>query len=90
MSFIPGVGFSVAASTLVATGADERVLERARALLSSTDSVQVGASLLGDVLVVRGIADRCEPLFDQWRAVWQEIRPFTVGRAASVPRIWHT
>ncbi|MDP6978392.1 MAG: urease accessory protein UreD [Myxococcota bacterium] len=87
---IPGLGDAAASATFLATGADARALERARSCLSNSDTVRVGASLIDDVLVVRGIAHRCEPLLEQWKAVWHRIRPLTVGRDASPPRIWHT
>jgi urease accessory protein len=76
--------------TLVATGADDEVLERTRAVLEDAGDTMIAATRMDDLLVVRGIADRCEPLFTRCVEIWRATRPRLLGRAVSIPRIWLT
>ena len=87
-----GLAGSSAVSTLVAVGADEDALTRVRAELGSESSARsrMAATLIDDLLVVRGVADRCEPLFERCVRVWQVLRPLLLERAALAPRIWLT
>lgn len=49
-----------------------------------------GATLLGDLLVVRCLARGTEPVHRQFRALWGILRPRLLGRPACPPRIWAT
>lgn len=49
-----------------------------------------GATLLGELLVVRCLAAEPEPLRNLFEALWREIRPDVVGLVPSAPRIWRT
>jgi len=79
-----------AVMTLLASGADDAVLERARTVLGGVDDATLAATRIDDLLIVRGIADRCEPLFAQAVNIWRALRPLLLSRAPSVPRIWLT
>lgn len=73
-----------------------RARERIGAATPSPDTrrerarLRCGATLLDELLVVRCLATEPEPLRILFEALWQELRPGIVGRAASVPRIWRT
>jgi len=76
--------------TLIATGADAEVLATARAVSAQWPALTVAATRLDDLLVVRALASRVEPLMLCFRALWQELRPRLLGIGASPPRIWAT
>ena len=65
-------------------------LERAREILGGTPDAICAATLIGDVLVGRGLAARCEPLMTTFSELWSAVRPLILGRVATPPRIWRT
>jgi urease accessory protein len=79
-----------ACATFVATPADASALERARQCLDIAPETLCAATLIGDVLVGRGLAAHCEPLVSAFRTLWSALRPLILGRVAEPPRIWHT
>ena len=95
---VEGLDGRSAVMTLVASGADDEVLERTRAVIGeaerdvegTSEGPMIAATRMDDLLVVRGIADRCEPLFARCVEIWRATRPQLIGRVHSVPRIWHT
>lgn len=87
---LPGLEGNTACATFIATNADSLALDASREMLSSVPDAICAATLLGDVLVARGIAPTCEPLTDAFKKLWSTLRPMTIGRPASMPRIWHT
>ncbi|MBX2814016.1 MAG: urease accessory protein UreD [Myxococcales bacterium] len=87
---IPGMLTYHACATYCATGADESVLARAREVLASIEGGMTGATLMQDLLVVRGLAPQCELLLSLFRELWKALRPYHVGRPAEIPRIWYT
>ena len=84
---------------LYAYPANDPLLVRIRARLgaatpsherpAATD-LRCGATLLGELLVVRCLAREPEALRNLFEALWCELRPDVVGRAPSVPRVWRT
>ena len=52
--------------------------------------LRCGATLLGELLVVRCLAREPEALRNLFEALWCELRPDVVGRAPSAPRVWRT
>lgn len=90
---IAGMLGRTAVATLVATPADDVALAAARAALTedagATD-VLGGATRIDDLVIVRALAARCEPLLRACVRVWTAIRPLVTGRVAVAPRIWHT
>lgn len=64
-----------------ATPSHERPAER---------GLRCGATLLGELLVVRCLAQQPEALRNLFEALWCDLRPSVIGRAPSVPRIWRT
>lgn len=87
---LPGLRGHTACATFVATHADGAGVEAARAALAMASDTLGGVTLLGDLLVARAAAPRCEPLMAALAAVWTAVRPLTLGRVAAPPRIWHT
>lgn len=78
-------------STVFAYPARLEELEVARAASSAADGVDVaGATLLGDLLVVRALANGVRALLSWQRALWVALRPRVLGLEASPPRIWAT
>jgi len=57
---------------------------------AATPSLRAGATLLGELLVVRCLAAEPEALRNLFEALWCELRPGVVGRTPSAPRIWRT
>ena len=75
--------------------ADERreaLLEAARAILGAHAlAPTAGATAVqADVVVVRALAARVEPIHELMTAVWRAWRPLAWGREACVPRVWKT
>jgi urease accessory protein len=84
---------------LYAYPANDPLLVRVRARLGAAtpsherppaSSLRSGATLLGELLVVRCLANEPEALRNLFEALWCELRPDVVGRAPSAPRIWRT
>ena len=75
-------------ATLVATGADKAILEKAREIPDVER--YAGVTLLGDVLVCRYLGDSTEQARKLFVAIWQQIRPGLIGKEAVLPRIWAT
>jgi urease accessory protein len=82
-------GFAVGA-TLLISHAGEPEVEVCRRLLEVTGSEYAGATLLDDLLVARYLGNSTERARHLFTGVWRELRPRTLGRAPSVPRIWAT
>lgn len=87
---VVGMRGHTAAMTFVATGASPEVLSKTRDALAAVADAVCGATMLGDVLVARGIAAHCEPLRHAYVATWNAVRPLLYGRSAEIPRIWRT
>lgn len=79
-------------STLVFTPADENLLAQARALLqeSAASLPLAGATLLGDLLVVRLLGGDNERIQRLQQQLWAALRPAVMGLDPSPPRIWST
>jgi len=76
--------------TFIATGADDLVLHTAQEVCNYSVNALCGPTLIGDVLIVRGLAKDCAPLTDLSRELWRLLRPMVSGRSAVTPRIWRT
>lgn len=87
---VAGLRGNSACSTLIAAPVDGLALECARAVSSDTSDALCAPTLIGDVLVWRGMASRCEPLVRTLGRLWAELRPIVLGRDAVAPRIWRT
>ena len=70
--------------------AGEAEIEACRDLLLSDGADYTGATLLGDILVVRYLGTSTERARRLFADVWRSLRPATLGRAPSDPRIWAT
>jgi len=87
---VAGMRGHTATATLLATPAGDEALAAARAALADDPDVLAGATRIGDLVAVRGLAARCEPLVRAFVRVWTALRPLVLDRVAVVPRIWHT
>ena len=76
--------------TLYLSHAGEDEVEACRDLLLVEGPDYAGATLIDDILVVRYLGRSTERARRLFNAVWQLLRPSTLGRTASVPRIWST
>jgi urease accessory protein len=57
---------------------------------STATHLRCGATLLGELLVVRCLAHEPEVLRNLFEALWCDVRPDLLGRAPSAPRVWRT
>jgi urease accessory protein len=87
---LAGMREHAACATLLATPAGAPALEAAREALADAPDVLAGATLIGDLLIGRGLAARCEPLTHTFMKLWSALRPLVLGYAAVPPRIWQT
>ena len=76
--------------TLMATGADAQDLAAVRAYAGPAGSPLWAATLLGDLLIARCLADGTEQVHRLFVALWGILRPRLLGRPACPPRIWST
>lgn len=76
-------------ATFCAYPANSAVLEQTRALLDDL-SVPAGATLLGELLVVRLLDHDNQRLNFTLQRIWHALRPAVVGLAPCPPRIWAT
>lgn len=76
--------------TLVISHATEAEADACRDLLFSNGTDNAGATLIEDLLVVRYLGNSTERAQELFRSIWQRVRPATMGREASPPRIWAT
>jgi len=81
---------------VAAPAPDEAVIEELRALAASCGQEKndqlAGITVLGkgDALVVRHLGARAEEARAFVQAIWRQVRPALLGRAATPPRIWAT
>ncbi|HVN86768.1 MAG TPA: urease accessory protein UreD [Candidatus Binatia bacterium] len=86
----PGLRGHAACAMLVATPADAAALGRVREVLAAASGMLCAATLIEDMLIVRGLTANCEPLKVLFSDVWSAVRPIVLGRRAVPPRIWQT
>jgi len=86
----PGLHGNAACATFMVTGADDAILTVTRDVLATSSGALCAATLIDDVLVVRGLAPQCEPLKNALLNVWSAVRPLVSDLIAVPPRIWHT
>jgi urease accessory protein len=81
-----------AAGTPIADDRREALLQAARDLLGTHALAPTSGATAPqpDVVVVRALAPRVEPIHDLLAAVWRAWRPLAWGREACVPRVWRT
>ncbi len=77
-------------ATLVATNADNALLDNVRPLCENLASGTAGVTLLNGVLVLRYLGNSTEQAHRLLRSAWQILRPAVTGKPATPPRIWNT
>lgn len=80
-------GFS-ACGTFYAKPASKSTLMAVQALIG--DALFRGVTLIDDLLICRGLDQRCDQLRRYFDAVYDVVRPELVGKTVSAPRIWAT
>lgn len=83
-------GMPVSGSLVLAAGAmPVDVLEACRAVTAESEA-HIGVSALPDIFTARYIGRSSEAAKQYFERLWQVLRPWYAGRAASRPRIWNT
>jgi urease accessory protein len=84
-------GFTVC-STVLAAGADvnAETLAACRAAASPEADAQWGVSAMPQLFVGRYLGHSAEAARAWFIALWEALRPVSIGRDAAVPRIWNT
>lgn len=77
-------------ATLIASAADNKVLDAAREVIEVASSPDIGVTLVADILVCRYLGGSTEDARKRFIRIWQAIRPLLTQRAATLPRIWAT
>jgi urease accessory protein len=77
-------------ATLIASAADNKVLEAARDVIAANSSPDIGVTLIADILVCRYLGGTTEDARKRFIRIWQAIRPLLMHRPAVLPRIWAT
>ncbi|MFC4314253.1 urease accessory protein UreD [Steroidobacter flavus] len=83
-----GLNGQQAVGTLLAYPATRAMIEAVRTL--QPPGVELGVTLVDDVLVCRALAAQAEPIKHAFIEYWQTLRPLLLNRAAVSPRIWAT
>jgi len=77
--------------TFISTHATKELLDKARASVENCDEdLQVGLTLMDDILVVRCLGQYAEQVSTTLRLVWSAIRADILNRDPCPPRIWST
>ncbi len=77
-------------ATLIASGADNKVLDAAREIIDAASTPDLGATLVADILVCRYLGGSTEDARKRFIRIWQAIRPLLMQKVATLPRIWAT
>ncbi|MBI1208958.1 MAG: urease accessory protein UreD [Azospirillum sp.] len=85
-----GLGGAVALFTLVYAGCDAASrLDQTRALIGTApDGIRAGATVLGDVMVVRLLGQQAYALRREVARLWAGFRQLAAGLPAALPRLW--
>lgn len=81
--------------TLLASGADQSLLDMIRCSTARCDghvptASSISTTLIDDVLIVRVLGQQTQLVLQQLIQIWQLIRPVLLGKEACLPRIWAT
>ena len=76
--------------SMVATGVNEQLVETLREQLSSSEKGIWGVTLLDDILVLRYLGSSTNEARELFIEAWKLIRPHSLGRDVTEPRIWAT
>ena len=77
--------------TFIATDVTQELLDKSRQAVADIDGdIQLGITLLDDVLVARCLGQYAEQISTAFKLIWTTVRPEVLGRDACHPRIWAT
>ena len=85
-----GLNGNTAFGSLYGFPADQEVLHHTRQILNKDGFNEMAATLVDDILVVRGIAMDAVRLRNTFVWVWSQLRQFIAWLQPSPPRIWAT
>ena len=82
--------------TFIATHVTEDLLEKARDIVKEVvettkdNQLQIGITLMDDLLIARCLGQHAEQVSTTLKAVWSALRPEVMQRPVCLPRIWST
>lgn len=77
--------------TFIMTGVSKQQLDLARACIDDAHAeLHIGLTLLGDVLVCRGLSQQSRHLKNAFTEIWSALRCDVLGVEPHEPRIWRT
>lgn len=77
--------------TFISAQATNESLDKAReAIKGVAKDVQIGITLLDDILIARCLGQFSEKVMSALKLIWMALRPDILGRSACHPRIWST
>ncbi|HIO93206.1 MAG TPA: urease accessory protein UreD [Leucothrix mucor] len=79
--------------TFISTHATPQLLEKARlavADLETANNVEMGITLLDDLLIARCLGQHSEQVSTQLKSIWSALRNDVMQRPVCLPRIWAT
>lgn len=89
-----GMQGHVLTATLIATGANDEVLNAVRTYIEEFNldekNARLSATLINDVLICRLLAQQAEVAREIFISIWKVLRPYILLRPAVAPRIWYT
>ena len=85
-----GLNSNTAFGSLYGFPADVEVLRHARDVINKDGFYEMAATLVDDILVIRGIAMDAVKLRSAFVRVWSQLRQFIARLQPSPPRIWAT
>lgn len=84
----------VVMGTLIATNADNSVLEAVRENIEKQDldsnMIRLSTTLINDILICRALTNQAEIARESFIDIWKTLRPLILKRTAVTPRIWYT
>lgn len=85
-----GFGGRTVSGTLLATPADQTIIDAVREAVAVEGEDLFSATLLDSVLLCRYLGDNAESARRCFTDAWRAVRPGLLGRPAQPPRIWRT
>ncbi len=86
-----GLAGYTAVGALVATGATDDLVEKTRALVARSGSVEcIGITRVSDLIVCRALAHQTREILDLFASLWSGLRRDILGATTTRPGIWST
>jgi len=95
-----GLQSHIVTGTMIVSSANKNVLNKVRENIEkqnennlkdeSTNNIKLSSTLIDDVLICRVLANQAESARESFISIWKTLRPDTMHRSATAPRIWYT